>query len=496
MDSLRWVWNHGLELIQEVDSFTYWDKHTKTLVPCCPLPWEYRWFKDGDSWVAAPYSSITARGKQYRSVCPIPQAHREPRLRKVSAFELAAYFAHKRHPDKEWLTQVPSGFIRGITQSLVVAWDKYKKGERKAPRFKSKTNGYKTITHDDPKKLALDGNYLKIPRIGKVKVRGLLKRWGETEIRALRICKRPSGWYLQLVGEVSNTLCKPSTKAVGVAFSGSGLHHATDRKKVKAPGFLNRQQKRLARLQRKQARQQPGSSNQQKTKRRIGKLHERVRLQRRNFNHKLSTYMVRAFGLIAIQKTWHGPKRRPEPKVVGGEYVPNGATLRAIENRYRADLGVGQFVGFIKQKALLAGRELIEVPASDSSLQGQELASSIRSEALVAFGGVYGVCAPEVMPVKGSPRESVQQESGKPEHRSEATAATSSKKTASRKQTNKQKAQEPYPEEGAPSGTNLSAQLDKGHQRTQKRAQPLEEEDNAAQYITEYYEGFQFYEGQ
>lgn len=34
----RWVWNQGLQLLEEFDAFTAWDKESKAWVPCCPRP--------------------------------------------------------------------------------------------------------------------------------------------------------------------------------------------------------------------------------------------------------------------------------------------------------------------------------------------------------------------------------------------------------------------------------------------------------------------------
>lgn len=120
MESLRWVWNEGLGLLKELDAFSHYDKYSK----------------GQNRWIAISYTPI-AFLKPYRSFCPVSQDWKEPCLSNASAFGLAAYFAHKRHPDKPWLQAIPANFIRGVTTALATAWEQYKKKtQRGIPRFK------------------------------------------------------------------------------------------------------------------------------------------------------------------------------------------------------------------------------------------------------------------------------------------------------------------------------------------------------------------------
>ena len=88
---LRWVWNRGLHLLEEFDSFTSWDKISKTWTACCPLPWSY--YRDSSGQLV-PFTRL-AQTKPYRMSCTIPQAYRLPELESPNHFGLLYYFAQK-----------------------------------------------------------------------------------------------------------------------------------------------------------------------------------------------------------------------------------------------------------------------------------------------------------------------------------------------------------------------------------------------------------------
>ena len=63
MSRLKWVWNQGLELLIELDTFASYHKGDKAYYPCCPIPWETHWEKDKkDNWQPVrPFSRIADR---------------------------------------------------------------------------------------------------------------------------------------------------------------------------------------------------------------------------------------------------------------------------------------------------------------------------------------------------------------------------------------------------------------------------------------------------
>ena len=83
-----------------------------------------------------------------------------------------------------------------------------------------------------------------------------------------------------------------------------GLAHfavLADGRKIDAPRFLRREERKLARLQKGLARKEKGSSNRKKAVAEVAKAHARVAGCRRDFHHKLSTQLVRDNQAIYVE---------------------------------------------------------------------------------------------------------------------------------------------------------------------------------------------------
>ncbi len=401
----RWVWNRGLHLLEEFDSFTSWDKLSKSWVPCCPIPWEYYKLQAKTEWregseeeeslplppllllllfppillqlqlysphnsaVLVPFTRL-AQIKPYRMSCPIPQAYRQPELESPTHFGLLYYFAQKNHEDKPWFCSVPSKFVAGRLQALSDAWSEYKAGQRKRPRYKRYRHKITTLINNNSKKIKVSGKKITLPNLGKVTVKSLDKRWdASVPIATLKIVKEPSGYYLQLTGELPTKTVKPSNKAVSLSLGYRELFTTDGGKAVSPPANYRKMEKRLARLQRKLSRQQKlcpittynadlrehflscplnpdKGANKTKNQQKISRLHEKIRRTRRAFNHKISTKLVQEYGGIATTKSeLRKITRRPKPIVnkEGTGYDPNGALNKSQFNKLILASGLGQ----------------------------------------------------------------------------------------------------------------------------------------------------------
>jgi len=384
----RWVWNHGLHLLEEFDSFARWDKSSKSWVACCPLPWEYYKSEDGQ---LVPFARL-AQTKPYRMSCPIPQAYHQPEIESPTFFGLLYYFAQKNHEDKPWFCEVPSKYVAGTLKSLADAWSEYKAGKQKRPRYKRYKDKLKTLVNNNSKSIKISGNRITLPKLGKVTVKTLDKRWdASVPIATLKIVKEPSGYYLQLTGELPKESFKPSNKAVGIALGYRDLFTNDGGKVVEPPAYYHKLEKRLQRLQRKLSRQQnlcpistynpelgehflscPISphkgSNKAKTQQQLSRQHEKIRRARKAFNHKLSTKLVREYGAIATAKSEvRKITRRPKPIVnkEGTGYDPNGAAIKSQFNKTILANARGQLTALIEQKAIVNRREYIEIAPKD-----------------------------------------------------------------------------------------------------------------------------------
>ena len=373
----RRIWNYGLALLMELADFSAYDKASKTRVPCCPVPWSYRWQKAADdSWQAIPYSEVRRHRKAGLS-CPVHQDHRAPRLGNDSPFGLAAFFAKKHHPNWPELQGCPSALIRGTTQALATSYKEYKKGKRKVPRFKGARFPISTLSDTDCKlTVRVNGDTVKLPRLGPVRIKGNRegRRWpADLTVATYRLMHEPSGWYLLLVGEVAPHCVRETKLAVGLDAGVAHTLTTSTGKHIDGPAALATGLRKLKQLQQKMARQQKGSANWSKTVAAISRLHERIRRTRKLFAHKATTYLLRTYGTVVIEDLkLANMTRRPRAKPAedgSGSFLPNNSAAKAGLNRALLDAGMGQIFTMLEAKAADRGRTVKRInPAHTSQM--------------------------------------------------------------------------------------------------------------------------------
>jgi len=368
LDLHRRIWNYGLALLQEYDSYGYYDKVSQARVACCPVPWSYRWQKAADdSWQAISYSQIRTHRKAGLS-CPIPQPYREPRLADDSPFGLAAFFAKKNHPSWPELQGCPSALIRGTLQALATSWKEYKKGKRKVPRFKSARFPITTLSDTDCKKTAhVDGDTVKLPVLGELRIKGNRdgRRWpSDLTVCTYRLQREPSGWYLLLVGKVAPHRVRETKLAVGID---AGVKHTlttSTGKHIDGPAALAAGLRKLKRLQQQMARQEKGSANWRKTVAKVALLHEKIRRTRKLFAHKATTYLLSTYDTVAIEDLkLANMVKRPAAKPAedgSGTFLPNNAAAKGGLNRSMLDAGLGQIYTMLEAKASMLSDQVRE----------------------------------------------------------------------------------------------------------------------------------------
>ncbi|MEM5816129.1 MAG: RNA-guided endonuclease TnpB family protein, partial [Candidatus Aenigmatarchaeota archaeon] len=112
--------------------------------------------------------------------------------------------------------------------------------------------------------------------------------------------------------------------------------------KVPHPRYLLRTEKLLKRQQKKLSRKEKFSKNYQKQARKVAKLHEKVKNQRMDFLHKLSSAIIHENQVVVVE----------DLNIKG--LLQNDRLSKAI-----SDSGWAMFLTFLSYKAQLYGREVI-----------------------------------------------------------------------------------------------------------------------------------------
>jgi putative transposase len=173
-------------------------------------------------------------------------------------------------------------------------------------------------------------------------------------LKTCTVVREPDGkWFASLVFEevvpLQNTGIQTDFSAnapIGVDLGILSLIATSDGEKVEHPRFLRKTEKRLKGLQKALSHRKKGSRNRDKARRRVASQHCRVKRQRLDFNHKLSTRLVREHGFIAFED------------LRTKNMIKNSKLAKSI-----CDAAWGQLVRLTECKALRAGSTVVRVPA-------------------------------------------------------------------------------------------------------------------------------------
>ncbi len=121
-------------------------------------------------------------------------------------------------------------------------------------------------------------------------------------------------------------------------------------------------QKKLRIAQRRVARRKKGSNGRKKAVVLLRKIHLKIKNQRNDFQHKVSTYLVKQYDVIAIEKL----------NLLG--------LSRGILAKQMNDVAIGNFFHKLKYKAECAGKTLIEIPCAFTSQDCSSCSNRVKKD--------------------------------------------------------------------------------------------------------------------
>lgn len=206
-----------------------------------------------------------------------------------------------------WMAEIPWAVTNRALADLGNAFSHFfrrvKAGEKPGyPRFKSKKRATPAFAIEG-RVLQFDGKQIKLPKLGWVRMCEALRFPGK--VLSARFTKRAGHWYVSLQVKVADSYVYPhrcETQAVvGVDRGLVDLAVLSTGERIEAPRTLRAHETTLRRLNKVLSRRTRGGKNWQKTKAKLGQLHERIANIRQDVTHKLTTSLVRRFRWISIE---------------------------------------------------------------------------------------------------------------------------------------------------------------------------------------------------
>lgn len=270
----------------------------------------------------------------------------------------------KYKKDFAFLKEVDSLALANAGINLERAYKNFFRDKKVAyPKFKSKHKNQNSYTTNNQKgTIDVKGGYLKLPKVGYVKIKLHREIPNNYNIKSATITMSASGkYYVSILLEYENQVEKQElSKAIGLDYSMHELYVDSEGNKAKYPRYYRKVEERLKRESRKLSKMQKGSNNRSKQRRKIAILHEKVANQRKDFLHKLSRKITNAYDLVCIESL--------NMKVMS-QCLKFGKSV--------LDNGWGMFVRFMEYKLNQLGKTLAKV---DKYYASSQICSSCGSK--------------------------------------------------------------------------------------------------------------------
>ena len=200
-----------------------------------------------------------------------------------------------------FLKEVDSIALQKSVENLANAFERYYKKQGNYPRFKSKKNPVQSYTTKyTNSNIAIDGNKIKLPKLGWV--RFAKSREVDGRILNATIRRNPSGKYFISIGvEVEVSELPKTNSAIGIDVGLKDFAILSDGTTYSNPKFLRKLEEKLAKAQRILSRRKVGGSNWYKAKIKVARIHEKITNARNDYLHKISTEIVKNHDIIGME---------------------------------------------------------------------------------------------------------------------------------------------------------------------------------------------------
>ena len=228
------------------------------------------------------------------------------------------YDLHKDLPklkeENEFLKEVDSSVLCSAVDDLCKAFNDYYAKRKGYPNFKSKFSrqSYRTScvrgTYKEKEysniEVDLLSRFIKLPKLGKVKIRGYRNRERiEGKILNATISRETTNKYYVSVFVVGDILIEKAipTSIVGIDLGIKDLVITSDGVKYSNDKILMKYEKRLKRLQRELSRREKGSKNYLKTKEKIARVHSKIKNYRKHYLNDIANEIVDEHDIIVTE---------------------------------------------------------------------------------------------------------------------------------------------------------------------------------------------------
>ncbi len=265
----------------------------------------------------------------------------------------------ERYP---WLSEAPHHALQATLRDQDRAFSSFFAGKSGYPRYRRKGER-DSIRFPDPKQFAVDGDWVKIPKLGWTRFR--LSRPVTGRVRNITLSREGAHWGVSFCAEGQFSLPNRGLPAVGLDLGAVQSVTTSDGRVVSFPVTTPSEDRRLRWLQRKASRRLKGSARRSRTLAGLAKLKRHLVNRRRDAAHKLSTRLATAHAAIVIEDL---KLRRMTASAAATTEEPGRNVRRKSElNRRMLAHGLSDFRRMLAYKCERSGARLVAVDPSFTS---------------------------------------------------------------------------------------------------------------------------------
>jgi putative transposase len=202
---------------------------------------------------------------------------------------------NKEKPD--WVLESPRDANSAVFPNLQKAFAAFFRKTAKHPRFKSKHKSRNSFSVANDK-FAVDGNHVRLPKIGRVRMTEELRFDGK--IMNGTVSERAGKWYLSI--SVDTTVSPVhGDEVIGIDLGLNQFAAFSTGEVLTAPQPLKKGIELLARRSRQHSRKMKGGRNREKSRLRLARLHARISDRRQDWLHKATTSLAARAKLLVVE---------------------------------------------------------------------------------------------------------------------------------------------------------------------------------------------------
>ncbi|MCH6636917.1 transposase, partial [Escherichia coli] len=269
----------------------------------------------------------------------------------------------KNATETQWLKDSPSQPLQQSLKDLERAYKNFFQNRAAFPRFKKRGQN-DAFRYPQGVKLDQENSRIFLPKLGWMRYRNSRQVTGV--VKNVTVSQSCGKWYISIQTEREvSTPVHPSASMVGLDAGVAKLATLSDGTVFEPVNSFQKNQKKLARLQRQLSRKVRFSNNWQMQKRKIQRLHFRIANIRRDYLHKITTIISKNHAMIVIEDL----KVKYMSKSAAGTISQPGRNVRAKSglNRSILDQGWYEMRRQLEYKQLWRGGQVLAVPPAYTS---------------------------------------------------------------------------------------------------------------------------------